>query len=110
MSLTIVISHSPVQVGVGFTTIFNQFVVLFVNPFRLKNVRSIVYEYCFYSTVCEATVASMHFMDSTTIFRLSGPWIAPAFLMVPNQEQEKGEMYEADTVYSCDHYAVPWAD
>jgi hypothetical protein len=28
-------------VGVGFTTIFNQFVVLFVNPFRLKNVRSI---------------------------------------------------------------------
>src|SRR4030095_4805450 len=41
MSLTIVISHSPVQVGVGFTTIFNQFVVLFVNPFRLKNVRSI---------------------------------------------------------------------
>jgi hypothetical protein len=26
---------------VGFTTIFNQFVVLFVNPFRLKNVRSI---------------------------------------------------------------------
>jgi hypothetical protein len=26
--LTIVISHSPVQVGVGFTTIFNQFVVL----------------------------------------------------------------------------------
>jgi hypothetical protein len=28
-------------VGVGFTTIFNQFVVLFVNLFRLKNVRSI---------------------------------------------------------------------
>jgi hypothetical protein len=26
--LTIVISHSPVQVGVGFTTIFNQFVVI----------------------------------------------------------------------------------
>jgi nitrogen regulatory protein P-II 1 len=29
-------------VGVGFTTIFNQFVVFFVNPFRSKNVRSIV--------------------------------------------------------------------
>jgi hypothetical protein len=27
---------------VGFTTIFNQFVVFFVNPFRSKNVRSIV--------------------------------------------------------------------
>jgi hypothetical protein len=41
MSLTSVISHAPVQVGVGFTTIFNQFVVFFVNPFRSKNVRSI---------------------------------------------------------------------
>src|SRR5215510_12659775 len=41
MSLTSVISHSPVQVGVGFTTIFNQFVALFVHPFCSKNVRSI---------------------------------------------------------------------
>src|SRR4030095_8888986 len=42
MSWTIVISHSPVQVRVEFDTIFNQCMALFANPFRSKNVRSIV--------------------------------------------------------------------
>jgi hypothetical protein len=37
-----VISHAPVQVEWDSTTIFNQFVALFVNPVRSKNVRSIV--------------------------------------------------------------------
>jgi hypothetical protein len=44
MSWTIVISHSPVQVRVGFDTIFNQCVALFASPFRSKNIRSIAGE------------------------------------------------------------------
>jgi hypothetical protein len=42
MSWTSVISHSPVQVGVGCDNPFNQFVASFANAFRSKNVRSIV--------------------------------------------------------------------
>src|SRR5262249_40170198 len=41
MSLTSVISPSPVQVGVGFDNPFNQFAASFASPFRSKNVRSI---------------------------------------------------------------------
>src|SRR5262249_27473148 len=90
MSLTSVISHSPVQVGVGFDHPFNQFVASFANPFRSKNVRSIGY--------VKYAVLGRQQVFERPVF-LANPALKSPSIMLPSFGALSGGEQHADLLY-----------